>query len=124
MTTWRPSAFIVASTCLHLAAALLLVLHLELWRWALGAVLLNHAAICAAGLLPRSKLLGPNLVRLPDAAAKRGEVAITIDDGPDPEVTPQVLAILAAFDARATFFCIGERAAKHPELCRAIVAAG
>ncbi|HEX7156525.1 MAG TPA: polysaccharide deacetylase family protein [Burkholderiaceae bacterium] len=124
MKPWRPTAFLAASAGLHLAALLLLVLHFEAWRWALTIVLLDQAAIAVAGLWPRSTLLGPNLVRLPTASALRGEVAITIDDGPDPEVTPQVLAILAASGARASFFCIGERAASHPELCRAIVAGG
>ena len=39
-------------------------------------------------------------------------------------MTPQVLDILARHGAKATFFCIGERAALHPDLCRAIAAAG
>lgn len=124
MPAWRPAAFIVASAVLHLGAVLLLLVNPELWRWALGALILDHAALCALGLWPRSTLLGENLVRLPEAAARRGEVALTIDDGPDPEVTPQVLAILAKAGAQASFFCIGERAAAHPELCRAMIAAG
>ncbi len=124
MRAWRPTAFVIACVALHLGAALLLLVQVQLWRWALGAVLLNHVVIGITGLLPRSTLLGSNLVRLPEVAARRGEIAITIDDGPDPDVTPHVLAILAARGARANFFCIGERAAAHPELCRAIVAAG
>lgn len=52
------------------------------------------------------------------------EVWLTIDDGPDPEDTPRILAQLAEHDARATFFVIGEKAARHPELVRAIVAGG
>ncbi len=124
MWAWRPTPFIFASAAVHLGAALLLLLHAVPWQWALGTVLLNHVAIATAGLLPRSTILGPNLVRLPEEAARRGEIAITIDDGPDPDVTPQVLAILAAHHVQASFFCIGERAAAHPQLCRAIVAAG
>ena len=124
MRAWRPAPFVAASALLHLGAALLFLLQPALWRWILGALLLDHAALAAAGLWPRSTLLGPNLTRLPEAAARRAEIAITIDDGPDPEVTPQVLAILAAAGAQASFFCIGARAALHPELCRAIVAAG
>lgn len=54
----------------------------------------------------------------------RREVWLTIDDGPDPEDTPQILALLAAHRAHATFFVIGERAALHPGLIRAITAAG
>lgn len=92
--------------------------------WAIGAIVLNHVLITAAGLTPRSSLLGANLTRLPPAAVARREIAITIDDGPDPEVTPQVLALLDAHGQRATFFCIAERVAAHPGLAREIVARG
>jgi len=57
-------------------------------------------------------------------ATERQEVWLTIDDGPDPEDTPRILELLAAHGARATFFVIGENAAAHPELIRAIAAAG
>ena len=87
-------------------------------------VIVNHSILTLAGLIPRSTLLGPNITRLPLAAALRGEVAITIDDGPNPEVTPQVLDILDRYQAKATFFCIGRLAAQHPELCREIVRRG
>ena len=40
---------------------------------------MDHALITAAGLWPRSNWLGPNLTRLPEAAARRCEVAVTID---------------------------------------------
>lgn len=124
MKTWHPTPFVMASIALHLAAALFLLFEPEKWRWALAAMLLNHAAISAAGLWPRSTLLGANLVRLPRAAIDRGEVALTFDDGPDPEITPKVLAILTSYGVQASFFCIGERAKAHPELCRDIVASG
>lgn len=45
-------------------------------------------------------------------------VALTFDDGPDPVVTPRILDILQAHGAQATFFVVGERAARHPELIR------
>ena len=54
----------------------------------------------------------------------RREVWLTIDDGPDPEDTPRILELLAAHDARATFFVIGETAALHPGLIRSMAAAG
>ncbi|MFN3398030.1 MAG: polysaccharide deacetylase family protein, partial [Sulfurimicrobium sp.] len=88
------------------------------------AIAANQGALTAAGLWPRSSLLGPNWTCLPEAAACRGEIAITIDDGPDPEVTPRVLEILERHGAQASFFCIGARAARHPGLCREIVARG
>jgi peptidoglycan/xylan/chitin deacetylase (PgdA/CDA1 family) len=92
--------------------------------WMLGIVLVNHGILTIAGLIPRSTLLGTNITRLPPEAALRGEVAITIDDGPEPEVTPQVLDILDRYQAKATFFCIGKQALQHPELCREIVRRG
>lgn len=54
----------------------------------------------------------------------RGQVALTFDDGPDPEATPRLLRLLEARDVRATFFLIGERAGRHPDLVRAMVAEG
>lgn len=53
------------------------------------------------------------LWRLP---AKGKEVYLTFDDGPEPDVTPQLLDLLAAHGAKATFFCIGEKARRHPDL--------
>lgn len=94
------------------------------WPWAAGAVVLNHVALTAAGLWPRSSLLGPNVTCLPRPAAQRGEIAITLDDGPDPEVTPAVLDLLAESGLRVSFFCIAERARAQPLLMRRIVAAG
>jgi peptidoglycan-N-acetylglucosamine deacetylase len=46
--------------------------------------------------------------------------ALTFDDGPHPEYTPQLLDILARYDAKATFFMVGEAASKHPELVRRV----
>ena len=54
----------------------------------------------------------------------RPEVWLTLDDGPDPDDTPRILELLAAHRASATFFVIGERAARYPELIRAICAGG
>ncbi len=51
-------------------------------------------------------------------------IAITFDDGPDPIYTPQVLNMLARHKAHATFFLIGERARRYPEIVSAIRAAG
>jgi peptidoglycan/xylan/chitin deacetylase (PgdA/CDA1 family) len=41
---------------------------------------------------------------------------LTFDDGPIPDITPKVLALLDEYDAKATFFCIGENVIKHPEI--------
>ena len=84
----------------------------------------NHALLTGAGLWPRSTWLGSNWTRLPATAATRGEIAITIDDGPDAEVTPAVLDILEAHRVSATFFCIAAAAAREPALCREIARRG
>jgi peptidoglycan/xylan/chitin deacetylase (PgdA/CDA1 family) len=123
MTRWQPTPFVRLCMAMH-GVVVLPIWSFDLWPWAIGTVFLSHMAMLAAGLWPRSTVLGQNMVRLPEAAAHRGEVAITIDDGPEPLVTPQVLEILAAHGARASFFCTGVQAAAHPELCRAIAAAG
>lgn len=49
---------------------------------------------------------------------KTGEknIFLTFDDGPVPEITPWVLDTLNAYDAKATFFCVGENAQRHPDL--------
>jgi peptidoglycan/xylan/chitin deacetylase (PgdA/CDA1 family) len=123
-TRWVPSRLLYASAGLHAAAAAATLVLPALWPWTLGAVALNHAVLTGAGLTPRCGWLGPNLTRLPHASVTRGEVAITIDDGPDPEVTPQVLSVLGVYRARASFFCVGERVERHPELAREIVRLG
>ena len=121
---WRPGFFLLFQMALHAAALWLLAVSPQKWGMALATVVASQLMLMAAGLWPRSTCLGANVVRLPAAAMQRGEVALTIDDGPDPEVTPQVLALLAQHGVHATFFCIGARAAAHPELCRSILAAG
>jgi len=112
------------SALTHGAAVLLVVGWPAQWPWALAAIAANHALLSAAVLWPRGRVLGPNLVRLPEAAAARGEVSLNFDDGPDPEVTPRVLDLLDRHRASASFFCIGVKAAAHPDLVREIARRG
>jgi peptidoglycan/xylan/chitin deacetylase (PgdA/CDA1 family) len=121
---WSAPPVLTASLGLHAVAAGAIALMPEVLWWALGGIGLNHVGLTAAGLWPRSQLLGPNLTRLPAAAAQRGQFALTLDDGPDSEVTPQVLDLLDRHSARATFFCIAAQAQAHPALLREIVARG
>ncbi len=124
MQGWIATPALKASVTWHAAAALAALAEPGAWPWALGAVVANHGVLTLAGLLPRSRLLGPNLTRLPAPAQTRREVALTIDDGPDPDVTPRVLDLLDAAGVKASFFCIGWRARSAPALCREIVARG
>ncbi len=121
---WQPSLFIKISLVIHLFALIYTIMLPSHWLWACFAILLSHIVITMIGLWPRSHWLGTNWTQLPDSAIARNEIALTIDDGPDPEVTPQVLDILDNYQAKATFFCIGKSAAQHPELCREIIRRG
>lgn len=121
---WKPTLAIKLSLLVLASCIIATLINPSLWMWMLGIVFVNHSVLALVGLIPRSTLLGPNIVRLPQDAAQRGAVAITIDDGPDPEVTPLVLDILERHQARATFFCIGKQAARHPDLCREIIRRG
>ena len=121
---WHPSAFVSASFAAHVAAAAVVAARPSLWPWAVGGLVADHAVLTASGLWPRSRLLGPNWVRLPSRAAAQRQVALTVDDGPDPEVTPHLLDVLEEHSVSATFFCIGERVAAHPGLARDIVRRG
>ena len=122
MSQWHPSPLLYGSAAVHAGAALCALTRPQSWPWALALVAANHAVLAAAGLWPRSTLLGSNWTRLPGDG--NAAVAITIDDGPDPQVTPAVLAVLEAAKAHATFFCIGDRVLRYADLAREIVKRG
>jgi len=124
MRKWQPTRLIRASILLHALAVMAIIAAPQQWPWALGAVLANHVLLTLIGIWPRSHWLGPNWTQLPASATARNEIALTIDDGPDPIVTLQVLDILDQHAAQATFFCVGEKAARYPEVCREIVRRG
>jgi peptidoglycan-N-acetylglucosamine deacetylase len=65
--------------------------------------------------LPSGRLVGAGL---------RALAALTFDDGPDPELTPRVLAVLARYGVRATFNVMGRNAVRHRKLIQALVDAG
>lgn len=54
----------------------------------------------------------------------KNQIAITFDDGPHPEFTPQVLELLKTYQAKASFFCIGKHIETYPELFKNIIAEG
>ena len=122
--TWKPTPFIKLSMAIHGLALISLLVVPAYWLSALAALVINQALLISAGLLPRTRLLGPNLSRLPAAAIARRELVMTFDDGPDPEVTPRVLDLLDEAGVKASFFCIGRYAERYPALCREIVARG
>jgi peptidoglycan-N-acetylglucosamine deacetylase len=66
---------------------------------------------------PRVPLFGPVVWRGP---ATRPAVALTFDDGPDPQHTARIADILDAHQARATFFCVGRQLEQHGSLARSL----
>ncbi len=86
--------------------------------WLAGASFLIHSW---AVINPRSSLYLPVHWRLPRGCPG---VALTFDDGPDPETTPRILDHLAEHRQLATFFLIGEHARRHGALVRRMVAEG
>ncbi|WP_108868877.1 polysaccharide deacetylase family protein [Aquimarina aquimarini] len=52
------------------------------------------------------------------------QIAITFDDGPNPEFTPQVLNLLKKYNAKATFFCIGQHINTYPEIVQDCIKQG
>lgn len=121
---WSPSPVAGSSILLHAAAVATVLAQPSLWPWALGAVAGNHLLLTAAVFWPRNRVLGANLTCLPAPAAGRREVSLNFDDGPDPEVTPRVLDLLDRHHAKASFFCVGEKAAAHPGIVREIARRG
>jgi peptidoglycan/xylan/chitin deacetylase (PgdA/CDA1 family) len=115
-------ALLRLSVALHVVVAVGLVAVPSWWPWLVAFLVADHVLVVGASLAPRSRLLGPNLSRLSGDPGNR--VALTFDDGPDPEVTPAVLDLLKRHGATATFFVVGERVARHPELVAEVARRG
>ena len=88
---------------------------------ALGVLFVSHLLILCPTLVANCQWWGRVITYF---ETPRREVWLTIDDGPDPVHTPRMLQILLRFEAKATFFVIGERAAKYPAEMESIRAAG
>jgi len=84
---------------------------------ALAVLFVSHMLLLFPTLVANCQWWGPVLTHF---ETPRREVWLTIDDGPDPIQTPRLLEILRRFEAKATFFVIGERAAKFPAALEAI----
>lgn len=59
-----------------------------------------------------------------DVKTEQKVIALTFDDGPNPAYTPQILDLLKQYNARCTFFLVGQRVKKFPQIARRIVAEG
>jgi len=90
-------------------------------RFAAAPLVVFVATCLAAPLFPQLSFYLPILSR-----GRKGVpgVALTFDDGPDPQVTPLVLDLLDRHGVKATFFVIGSKAEAHPDLIQDILARG
>jgi peptidoglycan/xylan/chitin deacetylase (PgdA/CDA1 family) len=103
---------VIGTSCAGLAIVATSGGTVRLW---LLALLCFTAGLCV-GLgvsFPQWQMFGDSLCRV---RTGRKAVALTFDDGPDPENTPALLALLARRGIRATFFCVGARVAEQPSL--------
>ncbi len=59
-----------------------------------------------------------------DIKTREKELFLSFDDGPEPEVTPEILEVLQSYKAKASFFCIGKNVENHPDIYQRIVDEG
>lgn len=103
------------------AALILIIVNLaERWPY-LWIPIGFHSIVMYAVLHPARGWLCPLISTF---STDKNEVWITIDDGPDPKENPAMLDLLDRYDAKATFFVIGDRLAKNPEIGKNIVQRG
>ena len=115
------SLLIVFTLAIFLLGAFSLVIQpLPIWvPSALGAA---YLILLGVGVLNmRLEMFGPALIH---GSVDQAQLALTFDDGPDPISTPLVLSLLKSKGAKATFFVIGAKAARHPELLRRMLHEG
>ncbi len=63
----------------------------------------------------RLQFFGKVLFRAPKQS---NAIALTFDDGPDPDITPEILELLDTYGIKATFFVVGKKVQQHPELLK------
>ncbi len=87
---------------------------------AAAAIELAHLAPAASWLPPLRRRFFPALA----GQGRAGHLALTFDDGPSPNSTPRFADALEALGVRATFFLLGAKLERHPDIARDLVARG
>jgi peptidoglycan/xylan/chitin deacetylase (PgdA/CDA1 family) len=115
-------AFLASTAALPGAALLIAALwpSWSLW-WMLPGLFAYLALVLLGVMVPGLAMFAPVLSRVAGVA---DAIALTFDDGPSPQSTGKVLATLAQFGAQGTFFVLGAKVREHPDVLRAIAAAG
>ena len=109
---------IIAILAVIFSAAALMMHNFILLNAVIGALLLVMGLGVA---IPQVRLFGNFICH---GANSQKQVALTFDDGPDPNSTPQLLELLREQKVPAAFFCVGRRVAANPELAAQIVRDG
>lgn len=86
----------------------------------IAASIVGSSVVMLGLLRPRSRMFGTSLIE----AAPQPRVALTFDDGPHPVDTPAILEVLDKAGVKATFFFVGKRARRYPELVRRVAESG
>jgi peptidoglycan/xylan/chitin deacetylase (PgdA/CDA1 family) len=90
--------------------------------WAVVVVWAVYLAVCGIGMVSvRMQFFAAAICRGPTGKMR---VALTFDDGPDPDATPKLLDLLSGERIPATFFCIGKNVEAHPQIAARIAAEG
>jgi peptidoglycan/xylan/chitin deacetylase (PgdA/CDA1 family) len=116
----RAVFWLFCAATFSLAVAALLGIRPPTWQL-VGFGLLFFSFATLGVLFPQLQMYGSVLCR---GAAGKQRIALSFDDGPHPETTRKILAILADNNALATFFVVGHKVERHPDVVREIVAAG
>lgn len=106
-------------------AAVMLILQGHVWP-AIAGLFTAHLLFLIPTLTPSCGCYGEVITRLPDEPSPSSSpcVWLTIDDGPDPADMPLLLDLLDRRNATATFFFIGAKAIRHPDLVREVIRRG
>jgi peptidoglycan/xylan/chitin deacetylase (PgdA/CDA1 family) len=91
---------------------------MNFWSIAVPAAGIAAGVAAWGAVHPTSEIFGPTLHH----TRRRREIALTFDDGPNPAITPRLLALLERHSVRASFFVVGRFARACPELIREIAA--
>lgn len=99
-----------------MAAAIAALFFLPGYRMAAGCVIVVHVLLLICGVIAiRAQFFGRVFIK---AGKDTRLIALTFDDGPDPLMTPDIVALLGRYDLKATFFIIAAKALRCPDVVR------
>lgn len=91
---------------------------MEVGGWVFAVLILFYLAVNVWGTV--SICSGFHLKAICEGSKSENKIALTFDDGPDPELTPKILEVLDRHGVRGTFFCIGRKVFEHASTLKII----